>query len=190
VGFARRQEVSRLAMSKAIETKDLLAKAGLEMRILSGGSTGTYNIDSAIAGITELQVGSYIFMDVEYRNIGGQKEAVYKDFQPSLTVLTTVVSSTHPDRVSIDAGTKAFATDVPFKPEAKEWEGLAYNRAGDEFGRLTAAAGAKLPQLGDRLQFIVPHCDPTVNLYDRIYAMRAGKVEAVWPIAARREEAR
>lgn len=184
VGFTRRQEVSRLAMNKALETKDLLAKAGLEMRILSGGSTGTYNIDSAITGITELQVGSYIFMDVEYRNIGGQKDAVYKDFQPSLTVLTTVVNTTHLDRVSIDAGTKAFATDVPFKPEAKGWEGLTYNRAGDEFGRLTAAEGAKLPRLGDRLEFIVPHCDPTVNLYDRIYAVRAGKVEAVWLVAA------
>jgi D-serine deaminase-like pyridoxal phosphate-dependent protein len=191
VGFAKRQEVSRTAMSKAVETRDLLAKAGLDMRILSGGSTGTYNIDSKIAGITELQVGSYIFMDVEYRSIGGQKEAaVYQDFQPSLTVLTTVVSTTHPDRVSVDAGTKAFATDVPFKPEARTWQGLTYNRAGDEFGRLTAAAGAALPRLGDRLEFIVPHCDPTVNLYDRIYAVRGEKVEAIWPVAARREQPR
>jgi D-serine deaminase-like pyridoxal phosphate-dependent protein len=187
VGFARRREVSRTAMSKALETRDLLIKAGLEVGILSGGSTGTYNIDSAMAGITELQVGSYIFMDVEYRNIGGQKdESVYTDFQPSLTVLATVVSTTHPDRVTIDAGNKAFATDVPFKPEARGWSGLTYNRAGDEFGRLSAAAGARLPALGDRLEFLVPHCDPTVNLYDRIHAMRGDKVEAIWPIVARK----
>lgn len=187
VGFTRRREVSRTAMSKAVETRDLLVKAGLEVGILSGGSTGTYNIDSAIAGVTELQVGSYVFMDVEYRSIGGPEEAaVYQDFQPSLTVLTTVVSATHPDRVSLDAGTKAFATDVPFKPEAKGWEGLTYNRSGDEFGRLTAAAGARLPRLGDRLEFLVPHCDPTVNLYDRLYAVRGEKVEAVWPTTARR----
>jgi D-serine deaminase-like pyridoxal phosphate-dependent protein len=188
VGFARRQELSRTAMNKALETKELFARAGLDARILSGGSTGTYAIDSAIAGVTELQVGSYIFMDVEYRSIGGPKDAaVYTDFLPSLTVLTTVVSVTHEDRVSVDAGTKAFATDVPFKPEARDWQGLTYNRAGDEFGRLTAADGARLPHLGDRLEFLVPHCDPTANLYDRIYAVRGDRVEDVWPITARRE---
>ena len=52
---------------------------------------------------------------------------------------------------------------------------------------LTAAEGATLPRLGDRLEFIVPHCDPTTNLYDRIYACRGDKVEGVWPVAARRE---
>jgi len=191
VGFAKRQEVSRIAMSKAVETKDLFTKAGLEARILTGGSTGTYNIDSAIAGITELQVGSYVFMDVDYRRIGSATdEATYKDFAPSLTVLTTVVNATHTDQVTVDAGTKAFATDVAFKPEAKNGEGLTYTRAGDEFGRLTAAAGTALPRLGDRLEFLVPHCDPTVNLYDRIYALRGDKVEAVWLIAARREQPR
>jgi D-serine deaminase-like pyridoxal phosphate-dependent protein len=187
VGFERREKVSREAMGKAVDTRDRLAKAGLEVPILSGGSTGTYNIDSPIRGVTELQVGSYVFMDVDYRRIGGKSGAVYTDFQPSLTVLTTVVSTTHADRVSVDAGTKAFSTDVPHTPEAKGWPGLSYRRAGDEFGSITAQDGARLPQLGDRLEFLVPHCDPTVNLYDRIYAVRGDKVEAVWPIAARKE---
>ena len=137
--------------------------------------------------MTELQAGSYVVMDVDYRRIGGKSGAVYTDFQPSLTVLATVVSASHPDRVTVDAGTKAFSTDVPYKPEAKGWQGLTYSRAGDEFGTLVAAAGATLPRLGDRLEFIVPHCDPTVNLYDRLYAVRGDKVEAVWPIAASRE---
>jgi D-serine deaminase-like pyridoxal phosphate-dependent protein len=186
-GFANRSKVSRKAMEQAVETRDLMVKAGLEVPILSGGSTGTYNIDSAIESITELQVGSYIFMDVEYRRIGGAKdEALYADFRPSLTVLTTVVSATHADRVTVDAGTKAFATDVPYAPELHTGTGLAYRRAGDEFGIVTAAAGGTLPRIGDRLEFIVPHCDPTVNLYDRIYATRGAKVEAIWPVVARR----
>jgi D-serine deaminase-like pyridoxal phosphate-dependent protein len=189
VGFANRSKVSRAAMGQAVETRDLMVKAGLEVPILSGGSTGTYNIDSAIRGVTELQVGSYVFMDVDYRRIGGRDGAVYTDFRPSLTVLTTVVSATHPDRVSVDAGTKAFSTDAPHRPEARGWEGLTYARAGDEFGTVTAAKGAKLPRLGERLEFIVPHCDPTVNLYDRLYALRGERVEAVWPITARREGA-
>lgn len=187
VGFERRDKVSREAMHKAVETRELLSKAGLEARILSGGSTGTYNIDSTIRGVTELQVGSYVFMDVDYRRIGGKGGAVYTDFRPSLTVLTTVVSVTHPDRVSVDAGTKAFSTDVSFRPEAKGRDGLVYGRAGDEFGTLTVEGGTALPRLGERLEFLVPHCDPTVNLYDRLWAMHGDKVEAAWPIAARRE---
>jgi D-serine deaminase-like pyridoxal phosphate-dependent protein len=191
VGFERRSTVSRTAMTQALETRDLLVNAGFNLRVVSGGSTGTYNIDSGLRGVTELQVGSYVFMDVDYRRIGGRNnQAVYTDFQPSLTVLTTVVSATHADRVTVDAGTKAFSTDVSWAPEAKNWDGLTYRRAGDEFGTVTAAQGARLPRLGDRLEFLVPHCDPTVNLYNRLYAMRGEKVEAIWPVLARKENVR
>jgi D-serine deaminase-like pyridoxal phosphate-dependent protein len=191
VGFEARQKVSREAIAKAVETRRLLERAGFEAQILSGGSTGTYNIDSAIDGFTELQVGSYVFMDVDYRRIGGADgNAIYSDFQPSLTVLATVVNATHADRVTIDAGTKAIDTTTTNRAEAKSWRGLAYTKAGDEFGALTTEGGGKLPALGDRLEFIVPHCDPSVNLYDRLYACRGDKVEAIWPIAARREFSR
>lgn len=187
-GFSNRQEVSRTAMLQAVETRQLLAKDGHDVPILSGGSTGTYNIDTELPGGIELQVGSYVFMDVGYRAIGGRgRDDVYTDFRPSLTVLTTVVSTTLDDRASIDAGTKSFATDSPALPEAKDRQGLRYKFFGDEFGLLTAEAGAKLPRLGDRLEFYVPHCDPTVNLYDRIYAMRGDRVEAVWSTVARKE---
>lgn len=190
VGFEKRLETSRIAMLKAAETKLLLQKAGFDAKILSGGSTGTYNIDSAIDGVTELQVGSYIFMDVDYRRIGGKDgQAIYSDFRPSLTVLTTVVNATHADRVTVDAGTKALDTTTANLPQAKDWSGLTYTKAGDEFGALTSEGG-KLPALGDRLEFIVPHCDPSVNLYDRLYACRGEKVEAIWPVAARREFAK
>src|SRR5207237_1752068 len=105
-------------MNKAVETRRLLEQAGFAAKILSGGSTGTYNIDSTIDGVTELQVGSFVFMDVDYRRIGGQGgQAVYTDFQPSLTVLTTVVSTTHFDRVTIDAGMKAIDTTTTNHPK-------------------------------------------------------------------------
>src|SRR5262245_3196384 len=191
VGFEERQKVSRTAISKAVETRRLLEKAGFDAKILSGGSTGTYNIDSAIDGMTELQVGSYVFMDVDYRRIGSAGgQAVYADFQPSLFVLTTVVNATHADRVTVDAGTKAVDTTTTHRPEPKNWPGLVYTKAGDEFGALTNESGGKLPALGDRLEFIIPHCDPNVNLYDRLYACRGDKVESIWPIAARREPAK
>ncbi len=188
VGFEARDKVSREVMAKSVETRDLLTKAGFDAGILSGGSTGTYNIDSTIRGVTELQVGSYVFMDVDYRRIGGKTSGEnYADFQHSLTVLATVVNATHSDRVSVDAGTKALDTTTTHRPEAQGWPGLTYNRGGDEFGILTIEPGAKLPRIGDRIEFIVPHCDPTTSLYDRIYAVRGEQVEAVWPIAARRE---
>src|SRR5436189_3079543 len=120
-------------MTKAVETRHLLTRAGLDAPMVSGGSTGTYNIDSAIPRVTELQVGSYVFMDVDYRRIGGKSGPVYTDFRPSLSVLTTVINATHSDVVSVDAGTKALDTTVPSKAEAKDWPGLTYNRAGDEF---------------------------------------------------------
>ena len=187
-GFEARREVSRTAMTQAVETRSLLVKDGHDATFLSGGSTGTYNIDSELPGGVELQVGSYVFMDVGYRAIGGQNgDKVYTDFRPSLTVLTTVVSTTLADRASLDAGVKSFATDSGAVPEAKGWEGLIYKFFGDEFGLLTSSAGGKLPRLGDRLEFYVPHCDPTVNLYDRIYAVRGENVEAIWPIVARKE---
>jgi D-serine deaminase-like pyridoxal phosphate-dependent protein len=186
-GFENRKEVSLNAMMQAVQTRELLNKDGHDAAILSGGSTGTYNIDSELPGGIELQVGSYVFMDVGYRAIGGKGgDAVYTDFRPSLSVLTTVVSATLSDRVSVDAGTKSFATDSPALPSAKGREGLTYKFFGDEFGLITSSGG-DLPRIGDRLEFYVPHCDPTVNLYDRIYAVRGDSVEAVWPIVARKE---
>jgi D-serine deaminase-like pyridoxal phosphate-dependent protein len=174
-------------MGRAIETRDLFRAKGMESAILSGGSTGTYNIDSELPGTVELQAGSYVFMDNGYRAIGSRNgHSDYDDFIASLTVLTTVVGASIPGRVTVDAGIKAFATDSGGKPRCKDREGLNYQFGGDEFGVITAQPGATLPELGDRLEFFVTHCDPTVNLYDRIYAVRGDAVEAVWPVVARR----
>jgi D-serine deaminase-like pyridoxal phosphate-dependent protein len=187
IGFSERKKGSREVMNQAIETRNLFQAKGLDSAILSGGSTGTYNIDSELPGGIELQAGSYVFMDNGYRAVGGSDgDSDYNDFAYSLTVLTTVVSMSGSSRVTVDAGIKAFATDSGGKPLAKNREGLSYQFGGDEFGVVTAQSGASLPKLGDRLEFFVTHCDPTVNLYDRIYAVRGEAVEAVWPVVARR----
>lgn len=185
VGFEARRAYSHEAMSQAAETRDLLLKHSLPAEILSGGSTGTYNIDSELAGVTELQVGSYVFMDVDYRRIGGRGGDVYEDFAPSLTVLTTVVSANHADRVTLDAGIKAFATDRAFGPEPKDLDGVTYRFGGDEFGILNLESPSRPIQLGDRLEFIIPHCDPTVNLYDRLFACHGESVQEVWSVMGR-----
>lgn len=184
VGFDARRTRSQASMQLAVDTRRLFEQAGLACPLLSGGSTGTYNIDSEIDGVTELQPGSFMFMDVDYNRIGGQDGAVYRDFQNALTVVTTVVSR-RPNVAIVDGGYKAFATDRPFTPEVKGLEGITYAWAGDEHGRLDLTNASADVKLGDRVELIVPHCDPSVNLYDRIYCLRRDRVEAVWPVTAR-----
>jgi 3-hydroxy-D-aspartate aldolase len=184
-GFEARQEHSAMVMQAPLETFFRMQKAGMPVEIFSGGSTGTYNIDPALKGMTELQVGSYVFMDVDYRRIGGQSGAVYEDFASSLGVLATVISQNHADRATVDAGYKAFATDRKFGPEIKGVTGVEYQFNGDEHGALLLNNPSREIRLGDRVEFIVPHCDPNVNLYDRYYCLRGDRVVAVWPVAGR-----
>ena len=186
MGFDQRKKVSAELMGQAVETRRMLEKKGIACNWLSGGSTGTYNIDSEIDGVTELQPGSFMFMDVDYNRIGGSDgNTRYSDFGNSLTVLATVVSKPADATAIVDAGLKAFSTDKPFPPETKDKMPVTYAVGGDEHGKLTLGQGAHPFQVGDRLEFIIPHCDPSVNLYDKIFCVRADKVEAVWPIAAR-----
>ncbi|MCI0621451.1 MAG: DSD1 family PLP-dependent enzyme [Acidobacteria bacterium] len=184
-GFEARQEHSHRVMQAPLESFFRMQKAGMPVEIMSGGSTGTYNIDPALKGMTELQTGSYVFMDVDYRRVGGKSGAVYEDFAPSLSVLATVISKNHPDRATVDAGFKAFATDRKFGPEIKGVTGVDYQFNGDEHGALIFSNVSREIRLGDRLEFIVPHCDPNVNLYDRFFCVRGDKVMAVWPVAGR-----
>jgi 3-hydroxy-D-aspartate aldolase len=174
--FEERAKVSEEALARAAMVQGRMKQAGLPAEILSGGSTGTWDIDLAIAEVTELQAGSYVFMDLAYRRLG-------LDFAHAMTVMATVISANHAGFVTVDAGFKAFSTDRGYGPEAVGLTGSTYRWGGDEFGYVDFAAGA--PRLGERIEFIPPHCDPTVNLYDRMWACRGDRVEAVWPVMAR-----
>jgi 3-hydroxy-D-aspartate aldolase len=184
MGWAARRDASHKAMAPLMATRARFEAAGLPVEIVAGGSTGTYNIDLELAGLTELQAGSYCVMDLDYRRIGGRAGDALTDFEMAITVVATVVSVAA-DRAMVDAGLKAFSTDKPFPPEAVERPGLDYGFAGDEHGRLTLTDPSRAPRLGERIEFFPPHCDPTFNLYDRVYALRGTTVESVWDIAAR-----
>jgi D-serine deaminase-like pyridoxal phosphate-dependent protein len=172
-----RTRVSRAVFAHAAEARDAMARKGLSTEILSGGSTGTWQIDTALPELTELQAGSFVLMDMAYRRAG-------LDFRQGITVLTTVVSANHEKFVSVDAGTKSFSTDRGYGPEAANLSGSSYRWGGDEFGYVDVDDPATRPRLGDKLEFIPPHCDPTVNLYTTLYACRGDRVEAVWPLKA------
>ena len=185
VGFAERKAHSQEVMAPPIETCQRMKKAGMPVEILTGASTGTYNIDPFLEEVTEMQVGSYVFMDVDYRIIGGEGGEVYDDFAPALTVLTTVMSKRHRDLATLDAGMKAFATDRESVPEVKGISGTRYQFGGDEHGMLQLPNPSREIKLGDRLEFVTPHCDPTVNLYNTLLLRRGEQVEGYWPVAGR-----
>lgn len=150
--------------------------------IMTGGGTGTFDIDRHEGVYTELQVGSYLFMDVEYSDV-----ALFSDgnnrFKPSLFVLATVISS-HQSEVIVDAGLKAFATDGPL-PRVVAGALGTYEFKGDEHGKVKIVEGSRVPSLGHTLEFLTPHCDPTVNLYDFYHCVRGNKLVDIWPIEAR-----
>jgi D-serine deaminase-like pyridoxal phosphate-dependent protein len=175
-GFAARKAHSLGALRQAIEVQRRLLDEGLDATSITGGSTGTWNIDLEIPEFTELQAGSYPLMDVAYRSIVGD------DFGIALLVLTTVVSASHPDRVTVDAGFKAFATHRPFGPEPADVRGVRWEWAGDEHGFLHLESPSASIALGDKLRFVAPHTDPTMNLHDKIYAIRDDRIEGVWPL--------
>lgn len=158
---------------------DALRAAGYAVPVVTGGGTGTFAIDAALGVFTELQVGSYIFLDREYLDC----ELAGPRFEPALFVDATVVSANTPGMVTIDAGLKAFATDagVPVVLAGAPG-GSGYVFTGDEHGALR---GDGLPGLGARVTLMPPHCDPTVNLYDRYQLVEGDTVVDSWPVTAR-----
>lgn len=181
---AKRRERSLALWETVTGIVDALAAAGLPPSIVTGAGTGTYDIDSEVPCLTDLQVGSYIFMDQEYRLIGGRDGELFDDFEVALQVATTAISQPLAGMVTVDGGYKAFASDS-VAPEPLDLAAARFRFAGDEHGVLVLDQGQQEPVLGSVQRFITPHCDPTVNLYDYYWICQDGQAVEVWPIAAR-----
>jgi len=164
------------------ETAALARKSGLPVNIVSGGSTGTYNMDHE-HGLTELEAGSYVFMDTAYFAIGGKDDdKVYNDFKGSLTVMTTVDSKRHPNIVTTDYGNKAItrATD-----QVKGMPWLQVGTQGAEYGALRWTDADKDLKLGDRVEIYCTNLDMSTNAFDRYYVAKGDEIVDVWPIMGR-----
>ncbi len=181
--IAERAAATRAALELLAATADEVRAAGIEIEVLTGGGTGTSVIDTALAGLTELQPGSYIFMDSRYAAIEWTDGAAVP-FENALTVLGTVISRPAADRCIVDVGYKAASSDGG-PPLPLGLDGAVFSFAGDEHGQLRFADGARPPAIGDKIRFIPSHCDTTVNLYDQYIVTRGGRVEAAWEISAR-----
>lgn len=182
-GFEARKQKSMDVLAGVRESKALALKAGLPVNIMTGGSTGTYNIDHE-TGLSELEAGTYVFMDTEYFIVGGKDGDMhrYTDWKPAMTVMTTVDAQHHPNYITTDYGTKAVAKPTD---EVKDMPWLKVGTGGAEYGALTWTDGQGFPKLGDRVEIYCTNLDQSTNAYDRYYVCQGEKLVDVWPIMGR-----
>ena len=174
--FEERKTETTKAMERLLTAASEIRKAGIPVNIVSAAGTGTYNITGKIDGITELQAGSYIFMDGDYLE-------VFNDFDPAMTVLTTVISK-NGDRAVLDSGLKSMSIDrgnpVPVGIEGVQVMGLS-----EEHTKVMLSGDAKNLQVGDNVGLRAMHGDTTINIHDYYFCVRNGKLETVAPILGR-----
>jgi D-serine deaminase-like pyridoxal phosphate-dependent protein len=185
-GYADRREAIHAKTDYLRQVIAALTDAGFRPEIVTGGGTGTHRIDVEEGVFTELQVGSYVFMDSQY-DVCALIEEGANPFETSLLVDTRVISANSPMLVTVDGGFKAFATEAG-APQilAGAPQGSMYAFMGDEHGAVVPPYDAnERPGLGDRVTFAAPHCDPTVNLYDHYHVVRDEELVAIWPVSAR-----
>jgi D-serine deaminase-like pyridoxal phosphate-dependent protein len=184
-GFKARKAQAFKTFEPVVGSYELMKKSGLNMEIFSGGGTGTYDMMYEIPGFTDVQIGSYLFMDHQYMIIGGaNNEKIMDDFDPSLTVMATIINDSKAGKYVTDSGSKALTLNVPHGIIIGEPD-FDYNAGSDEYGSVKIVNPNKTYKVGDKFEVIVPHCDPVVNLYDFMYGIRNGKVEKILPILAR-----
>ncbi len=165
--------------------RDAIRAAGLECDIVTGGGTGTHAIDPALGILTDVQVGSYIFSDVQYDHVELRATDDHP-FRNALFVYTRVVSARHDGFATTDAGSKGFSTeDYPPQIVAGAPSGSVYSIFGDEFGKVTLPDPATRLPLNSLIECVIPHCDPTLNLYDDLYIVSGDKLVDIWAIEGR-----
>ena len=175
-GRAERESTVRRAMDQLVSTAAMFVDAGLPTQIVSAGGTGSYDISSTVEGITEIQAGSYALMDTDYAKLG-------LPFEHALSVLGTIISRPVPDRCVADTGHKSCAKDHG-NPSVKGIPGASVLTLNDEHATIAVPSGCAL-HIGDRIELLPSHIDPTMNLHDVVYALDDEIVVGVWAIAAR-----
>ncbi|WP_417722332.1 DSD1 family PLP-dependent enzyme [Salipiger sp.] len=181
--FEDRREVAEAAIARTRTVVEALAAAGLPCDTVTGGGTGSADFEAASGLYTELQCGSYAFMDADYGRIldrsGARLDAT---FDNALFLLTRVMSRTRPGQAVVDAGLKSQSLDSGL-PLIHGRADLRYAACSDEHGTVTDPEDTLA--IGDALHLVPGHCDPTCNLHDWYVGMRGDTVECLWPVTAR-----
>jgi D-serine deaminase-like pyridoxal phosphate-dependent protein len=171
---AKRKELAEAAAGTLLQHVAALRAAGLAPEIVSSGGTGTFDLTGTVSGVTEIQAGSYVFMDGRYRD-------VRSEFEPALTLHTTVIHRRGRLLVT-DAGVKSLSSDFGL-PNAFDLPARVVGLS-EEHGHVLADEGV-LVAPGERIRILPSHGDTTINLHERYYAARGDQVEAVWSIVGR-----
>jgi 3-hydroxy-D-aspartate aldolase len=179
---ADRKQAAEGQMARIRELIAALKAEGLPPEIVTGGGTGTFDTDVTGGVFTEIQPGSYPFMDREYYEIARSGE---RPFEAALFVLATVIASRQGHAI-VNAGYKAFATEggmpVVLSPKLTD---ARFQFEGDEHGDIKYDPTGGALRLGDPVVFQPPHCDPTINLYNRYHCVRGDTLVEIWPVDAR-----
>ena len=175
-----RRRLCDVSMSRLAAAAEQVRAGGHDIDVVTTGGTGTAEFCAAHEAVTEVQPGSFAFMDADYLDTGGIP------YESSLVAIATVISRPAPDRAVIDAGLKTLSDDSG-PARLVGVPGWSYQHGGDEHGVLTPNGEPDRLELrvGDRVALIPSHIDPTINLHDVMYAHRGGQVEATWAVAAR-----
>ena len=180
--YHRRREATQQGLIKLSVIISQLKAEDIKVKTVTGAGTGTYPFETGSGLYTELQCGSYVFMDVDYGKIRMADGSLIGEFENSLCVLTAVMSKTSQKKAICDAGLKAHSVDSGL-PIIADPRPITYAQASDEHGLLHDPLN--ILQLGEKLRIIPGHCDPTVNLFDWYVGVRDGRVEQLWPVSAR-----
>eukprot|EP00586_Coscinodiscus_wailesii_P021134 CAMPEP_0172498176 /NCGR_PEP_ID=MMETSP1066-20121228/110398_1 /TAXON_ID=671091 /ORGANISM="Coscinodiscus wailesii, Strain CCMP2513" /LENGTH=371 /DNA_ID=CAMNT_0013271361 /DNA_START=178 /DNA_END=1293 /DNA_ORIENTATION=- len=184
-GYDARHARARAAVVGLFDFIDShLEPEGLAPPIVSGGGTGTFGAYQGL-GFTEIQAGSYLFMDAAYEAIGDGNDATKnEEFEVALKVVSTVISTPSENRAVVDAGMKCLSIDLGM-PKIEGVEGLRYQSGGDEHGIIHSDGERTGLTIGQRVTMIPSHCDTTLNNFDTLHAVKNGVVVESWPILGR-----
>lgn len=177
LSLEERERVCRESLAELIATRELIERDGITVEMVSVGASSTYKTAARIPGVTEVQAGSYLTGDARYM-------AEWSDFEPAVTVLTTVTSRPGARAATMDAGQKKLSSDAGL-PIVKNLDGVTLTALNEEHGILRLSEDAKPLRVGDKVEIIPSHGGTTINLFDVMYAMRGDNVEAVFEIAGR-----
>jgi D-serine deaminase-like pyridoxal phosphate-dependent protein len=187
-GPQERREVIAQAARDVTMTRKLIEDEGIQVGLVTGAGTGSMVCEAASGVWSELQAGSFLFMDADYSR--NERDPAQPHFEHALFVKTQVMSA-GPQHAVCDAGHKSHAIDsgLPLVHSLDNGHELDYANGGDEHGILRPAPGRRVPEIGRMLWLIPGHCDPTVNLHDHLIAVRGGlvhgKVDRILRVDAR-----
>jgi D-serine deaminase-like pyridoxal phosphate-dependent protein len=168
-----RHERQVAAMQAFMRVAELLEDSGIGCPIRSAGGTATWDWTAAYPGVTEIQAGTYVVMDnFHAAMVGG--------FEHSLTVQTTVISR-RPNRVIVDAGSKAVGDGEMSSIVGHAEEPFRFD---EEHGIFTASGATGL-HLGDSVSLVPGYSPSTVNLYDAYHVVEDDRVVDIWPVIPR-----